>query len=60
MKIERHTLHLDTDDLKRLAKIALEETSTTGIRVTAAGMIRRMIKDYLREHDAKTNKRGRR
>ena len=48
MTIERHTLHLDTQDMKALAKLAQRETKATGIRVTAAGMVRRLIKEYLR------------
>ena len=50
MTIKRHTLHLETQDMKTLARIAREETKATGIRVTAAGIIRRMIKKYLRTH----------
>jgi hypothetical protein len=46
MAIERHTLHLDTQDLKALAKLAQRETKATGIRVTAAGMVRRLITEY--------------
>lgn len=53
MAIKRHTLHLDEQDMKALAKIAQKETKETGIRVTAAGMVRRMIKQYLQEHGTK-------
>ncbi len=48
MAIERHTLHLDTQDMKALARIARDETKATGIRVTVPGIIRRLIKAYLR------------
>ena len=48
MAIKRHTLHLDEQDMKALARIARGETKTTGIRVTAAGIVRRLIKEYLR------------
>ncbi len=53
MAIERHTLHLDTQDLRTLAKLAHQETKTTGVYISAAGMIRRMIKEYLRERAGK-------
>ena len=48
MAIKRHTLHLDEQDMKALARIARGETKATGIRVTAAGIVRRLIKEYLR------------
>jgi hypothetical protein len=48
MTIKRHTLHLDEADMKALARLAREETKATGIRVTAAGMVRRLIKEKLR------------
>ena len=37
-------------DMKALTRLARMETKATGIRVTAAGIIRRMIKEYLRTH----------
>jgi hypothetical protein len=48
MAIKRHTLHLDTQDLKALTKLARQETRATGVYISAAGIIRRMIKEYLR------------
>ncbi len=48
MAIKRHTLHLDEQDMKALARIARAETKATGIRVTAAGVVRRLIKEYLK------------
>jgi hypothetical protein len=48
MAIKRHTLHLDTADMRLLEREAREETKTTGIRVTAAGIVRRLIKEHLR------------
>lgn len=48
MAIKRHTLHLDEQDMKTLARLAREETKATGIRVTAAGIVRRLIKAHLR------------
>lgn len=48
MAIKRHTLHLETQDMKALARIARGEAKATGIRVTAAGIIRRLIKEYLK------------
>ena len=47
MAIKRHTLHLDEQDMKALGKIAQQETKATGVHVTAAGMVRRLIKEYL-------------
>ncbi len=48
MAIKRHTLHLDEQDMKALARLARAETKATGIRVTSAGIIRRLIKEYLK------------
>ena len=53
MAIKRHTLHLDTQDMKALTRIAREETKGTGIRVTSAGIVRRLIKEYLRTRSQK-------
>ncbi len=53
MAIKRHTLHLETQDMKTLARIAREEAKATGIRVTAAGIVRRLIKEYLRTRSTK-------
>jgi len=47
MAIKRHTLHLDQQDMKALGRLARQETKATGIRVTAAGMVRRLIKEFL-------------
>ncbi len=48
MAIKRHTLHLDEQDMKALARLARAETKATGIRVTAAGIDRRLIKEHLK------------
>lgn len=48
MAIKRHTLHLDEQDMKALARLARAETRATGIRVTAAGFVRRLIKQHLK------------
>ncbi len=48
MAIKRHTLHLDEQDMRALGRLARAETKATGIRVTAAGIIRRLIKEYLK------------
>lgn len=53
MAIKRHTLHLDEADLKALTRLAREESKATGIRVTAAGMVRRLIKAHLQAAKAK-------
>ena len=50
MAIKRHTLHMDTQDLKTLTKLAGQETKATGVYISAAGIIRRMIKEFLRTH----------
>ena len=47
MTIKRYTLHLDDADMKALARLGREETKATGIRVTAAGIVRRLIKAHL-------------
>ena len=49
MAIKRHTLHLDEQDMKVLARLARAEAKATGIRVTAAGILRRLIKEYLKK-----------
>ena len=49
MAMVRHTVHLDSTDMKALARLARAETKATGNRVTAAGIIRRLIRTYLRE-----------
>ena len=41
-------MHLDVQDMKALARIARTENKATGIRVTAAGIVRRLLKEYLR------------
>jgi hypothetical protein len=46
--MRRQTLHLDVTDMKALARLARAETRETGIRVTAAGIVRRLIKAHLR------------
>ena len=51
MAIKRHTLHLDDVDMKALARLARAETKKTGSRVTAAGIIRRLIKQHLARTD---------
>lgn len=48
MATKRHTIHLDIDDLRTLTRLARAETKLVGSRVTAAGIIRRTIKEYLR------------
>ena len=53
MTTKRYTLHLVEEDMKTLARIARAEAKATGIRVTAAGIVRRLVKEYL----AKNGKR---
>jgi hypothetical protein len=56
MAIKRHTLHLDEADMRALTHIAREETKATGIRVTAAGVVRRLIKVHLQAIEKKRKK----
>ncbi len=56
MAVKRHTLHLDDADMKALARLAREEKKETGIRVTAAGIVRRLIKAHLRAMEKKRTK----
>ena len=53
MAIKRHTLHLDEQDMRALARIAQRETKMTGIHVTAAGLVRRLIKQFLEQESRK-------
>ncbi len=53
MAIKRHTLHLDEADMRLLTRLAQVETKATGIRVTAAGIVRRLIKRHLRSVEKK-------
>jgi hypothetical protein len=47
-RFRRFTVHLDEPDMRALARLARAESQATGIRVTAAGMVRRLIKAHLR------------
>jgi hypothetical protein len=53
MAITRRTLHLYEQDMKALARMARAESKATGIRVTAAGIVRRLIKAHLKAHGMK-------
>jgi len=53
MAITRRTLHLDEQDMKALARMARAESKATGIRVTAAGIVRRLIKEHLKAQGMK-------
>jgi hypothetical protein len=46
--LQRTSMQFDPQDMTVLARIARAESKTTGIRVTAAGIVRRLIKAYLR------------
>ncbi len=48
MVMKRTSLHLDDKDLRALEKIAVRETRETGTRVSASGIVRRLVKVYLR------------
>jgi hypothetical protein len=43
---KRFTLHLDVDDMKRLALLADQEFQATGVKVGVAGILRRLVKGY--------------
>ncbi len=58
MAMRRTSLHLDDRDLKALERIAREETKMTGNRISASGIVRRLIKGYLRTESAR-QRRGR-
>ena len=47
MALKRTSLQFDPQDMKALDGIARQERKTTGIRVTAAGIVRRLIKEDL-------------
>ena len=47
MTVKRHSIHLDVQDMKALVKLAGQETKATGLHVTAAGLVRQAIKEYL-------------
>ncbi len=53
VNLKRTSIQLDGQDMKVLARIAAQETRETGIRVTAAGIVRRLIKEYLRTRPTK-------
>ncbi|MBI4254214.1 MAG: hypothetical protein HY616_04015 [Candidatus Rokubacteria bacterium] len=53
--VRRHSIFLDAADMKALARLARAEARATGIRVTAPGIVRRLIKAHLRA--AKEGKR---
>jgi hypothetical protein len=53
MNLKRTAIHMDVQDMKILARIAHEETQATGIRVTAAGITRRLIKEFIRKRGTK-------
>ena len=45
--VRRHSIFLDAADMKALARLARAEARATGIRVTAPGIVRRLIKEYI-------------
>jgi len=53
MAMKRTSLHLDDRDLRTLERIAKEETKATGNRISASGIVRRLIKEYLRSRGQK-------
>ena len=41
-------MHLDAADMKVLERLAKQETSQTGSRVTASAIVRRLIREHVR------------
>jgi hypothetical protein len=52
-KLPVTSLRLDPKDVRALERLARQETVRTGSRVTAAAIIRRLIKEYLRHTSEK-------
>jgi len=48
MALKGTTLRLDEQDLRKLERIAREETQRTGSRVSASSIVRRLIREFLR------------
>ncbi len=53
MTLKRTSIQFDPQDMKVLDRVARQETKATGIRVTAAGIVRRLIKEYIRAQATK-------
>ncbi len=49
MAMKRTSLHLDEQDLRSLERIARQETKETGSYVSASTIVRRLIRQYLKE-----------
>ena len=49
MVLKRTSLHLDPKDLHALERLAKRESTQTGSRVTAALIVRRLIRQHLRQ-----------
>jgi predicted transcriptional regulator len=47
MAMKRTSLHLDDKDLRRLERLAKEETQRTGSRVSASAIVRRLVREFL-------------
>ncbi|MEI8191479.1 MAG: hypothetical protein WCI75_17330 [candidate division NC10 bacterium] len=47
MTVKRHSIHLDVQDMKALTRLAQLEAKASGVHVTAAGLVRQAIKEYL-------------
>jgi hypothetical protein len=53
MVMKRTSLHLDTQDLKALARLAQLESKRTGSAVSASTIVRRLIREHLNQRKAK-------
>lgn len=59
MGLKRTSLHLDSQDLKGLARLAREESKRTGSNISAASIVRRVVREYLQSKSSLSNKRKR-
>src|SRR5688572_9158108 len=51
MAMKRTSLHLDDRDLKALERLGRAETQRTGSRVSASQIVRRLIREFLDNHE---------
>ena len=47
MAIKRRMVHLDDADMVALARLAKRLSKETGLRVTASGLVRQAVKEFL-------------
>jgi hypothetical protein len=49
MALKRTAIHLDAADMKVLDRLAKQETAKTGSTVTASMLVRRLIREHVRQ-----------